>query len=292
MIKKGNNYTKSYPEVISFVDSNFPHAIVDEFGNWFAESNPFFAPNRKDLSNDIAFVFSTDKNYYPGLVVALRSLLELHDNIPIIIIERDLSEMQKRYLTQFAQIIPARRFIPEHVAWDRFDISFLKYKRIVFLDCDIVILNPLNDFINSKSDFSAVKNLNWTVKENFKTSSALVKYGIPFEKPAFFAGGFSINNEVWGNGRLFYEASELFYSEWNEFIYGDQSALQIIMYRNNSKIEYLDETNNALAECWDWKNRRNDAKVIHYTGELKPWHKGSNQLEEKYLFKYSKIVNE
>ena len=64
------------------------------------------------------------------------------------------------------------------------------------------------------------------------------------------------------------------------------------MYRNNSKIEYLDETNNALAECWDWKNRRNDAKVIHYTGELKPWHKGSNQLEEKYFFKYSKIVNE
>lgn len=290
MIKKGKDYRRSRPDVVSYVDHHFPHAVVDSKGNWYADTAPFFAPRRKFASIEIAFVFNTDLNYYPGLVVALRSLLEHHPDTPVVIIERDLSDIQKRYLMQFAEVVPSRRFIPDHVAWDRFEATFLKYHRVVFLDCDIVVLRPLDAFIHTQAHFAAVKNLDWKVRENFRSEKTLKKYKISPDKPAFFAGGFSLDNQVWGNGKLFEQAAELYGQDWEDFLYGDQSALQILMYRNHGEITLIPDEYNALAECWDWGQSRHLARVVHYTGEWKPWHPQSCQAEEDYFFHYSKIV--
>lgn len=291
MLIKGDGYLLENVDVVRYVDDHYPHAIVEPDGTWYADKYPHFkAPVQSCDKECTVTVFSADAKYYAGLVPSMLSFREHHPESHIVILDRGLTSIQCLYLAQYAEIVQSNNCVPEIEAWGRFEVSLLKYQRIIYLDSDIIVLKPLTDMHLTHAEFAAVKNLDWKVTENFSEPSVLERYGIPPDLPAFFAGGFSIDNKVWGNGRLLEAANRIYAESGKYFLYGDQSALQIVMYEHGHRITYLGDEYNAIAECWDWENKSDLAYVIHYAGDaIKPWHPTCNYPMLHIFFKYSKI---
>jgi lipopolysaccharide biosynthesis glycosyltransferase len=278
-------------EMVYYVDGTYPHAFVEENGSWYADDNPKYRPIvRARNPHQTVVAFSSDQSYFPGLLPAVLSLQQHHPEIPIVVIDCGLTPHQVRYLQQFAEVFTSTHQLPDIPAWARFDVSLLNYDRVVYLDSDIIVLRKIPSLLETDAPFAAVKNLDWSVKENFKDPRVLDRYNIDPETPAFFGGGFSIDNRLWGNGKLAREAMRVYNDVGWSFVYADQSALQIMMYSEGNGVTYLEDEYNAIAECWDWESKSDKARVIHYAGdEIKPWNPLCKYPKLQYFFNYSKI---
>lgn len=288
---KGKGYKLSNIDMVYYVDAYYPHATVDEEGNWYADDDPDFEPVVGPRKPDqTAIAFSGDRLYFPGLMAALSSVKAHHPEVPLVIIDCGLTANQARYLKQFAEVVRSSNPLPDIPAWARFDVSLLSYDRIVYLDADVVVLSKIPDLLETEAEFAAVKNLDWSIKENFIDVSPLRMYGIDPEAPAFNAGVFSIDNRVWGKRRLFEKAMEIHSQVGKSFAYADQSALQIIMNSGGCRVTFLDDAYNAIAECWDWATRESDVHIIHFAGdEIKPWNPSCKYPMLDRFFAHSKI---
>lgn len=288
---KGTGYKLSDMQTVSYVDANYPHAIVDENGNWVADAAPSFTPILPQKSSGkMAIAFCSDSSYFPGLIPAISSVRQYHPEIPLVVIDRGLTKIQVAYLRQFADVFPSSNQLPELPLWGKLDVSLLDYERVIYLDSDVILLDRISDLLKTKAEFAAVKNLDWGVKENFTNSQILQKYGINPETPAFNAGVFSIDNQVWGNGKLLDEAMKVYQEIGEYFIYDDQSVLQILMNSTGHQIEFLDDEYNAIAECWGWNDSIKKVRILHYAGdEIKPWNPLCKQPKLEYFFDHSKI---
>lgn len=288
---RGTGYTLSNMEMVYYVDGTYPHAVVEENGDWHADENRKYGPVVGPRNpHETVVVFSSDQSYFPGLIPAIRSLQEHHPEIHIVVIDCGLTDHQSRYLKQFAEVFASTYSVPDIPAWARFDVSLLNYDRVVYLDSDIIVLRKIPGLLETDAPFAAVKNLDWGVKENFKDPRVLDYYNIDPDTPAFFGGGFSIDNRLWGNGKLLREAMRVYNDVGCSFVYADQSALQIIMYSDGNSVTYLEDEYNAIAECWDWERKNEIARVIHYAGdEIKPWNPLCAYPKLEHFFNYSKI---
>lgn len=286
----GEGYTLAKPEVVRFVDAHFPHATVDEQGRWCAARYPVLAPPVEPTTPDATVaVFSSDETYYPGLVPALLSFREYHPDIHIVVFDCGLTPAQARFVQQYAEVWRSGNYVPEVPAWARFEVSLLPYARAVYLDSDIIVLARLDDMLATNAEFAAVRNLDWKVTENFANPEVLARYHIAPDTPAFFAGGFSIDNRIWGEGRLLEESLRVYQDAGKTFLYADQSALQLIMHSRRC-VTFLGDEYNAIAACWDWHHDAERARVIHYAGdEIKPWDIRCAYPKLDYFFAYSKI---
>jgi lipopolysaccharide biosynthesis glycosyltransferase len=278
-------------DMVYYVDGLYPHAKVDDNGDWYAEDDPVFGPilGPRD-PHQAAIAFSSDRLYFPGLMPALLSVRVHHPEVPLVVIDCGLTPIQSRYLQQYAEVIPSSNLLYEIPAWARFDVSLLNYDRVVYLDSDIVVLNKITDLLRTEAEFAAVKNLDWAIKENFADPCVLKRYSIDPNAPAFNAGVFSIDNRLWGKGRLLQEAMRIYKEIGEFFTYADQSALQVLMNYDGHRVTFLDDGYNAIAECWDWQNRESCAHIIHYAGdEIKPWDPLCKYPKLDWFFAYSKI---
>lgn len=287
----GTGYKLSNMQTVLYVDANYPHAIVDVNGNWVADVDPSFTtvvPQKS--SGKTAIAFCSDSSYFPGLIPAISSVRQFHPEIPLVVIDRGLTDIQSAYLQQFADVFPSSNQLPELPLWGKLDVSLLNYERVIYLDSDVILLDKIPDLLETKAEFAAVKNLDWGVKENFTNSQVLQKYGIKPETQAFNAGVFMIDNRIWGKGKLLHEAMKIYQEIGEYFVYDDQSALQILMNCNEHQIEFLDDGYNAISECWDWSDTTKKVRVVHYAGdEIKPWNPLCKQPKLEYFFAHSKI---
>jgi lipopolysaccharide biosynthesis glycosyltransferase len=288
---KGSGYILSNMDTVRHVDAHYPYAVVDENGDWHADDRPVFQPIVGPRNpRQTAIVFSSDQLYFPGLMPALLSVRHHHPDVPLVIIDCGLTSIQIRYLQQFAEVFRSSNPIPDLPAWARFDLSLLNYDRVVYLDSDLIVLAPIPDLLHADTEFAAVRNLDWGIKENFADSHVLIRYGIDPEAPAFNSGVFSIDNRLWGQGRLLREALRVYSETGDSFIYPDQSALQIIMNFRGCRVTFLNEGYNAIAECWNWQHRDEGVRIIHYAGnEIKPWNPLCSYPRLDCFFAYSKI---
>jgi lipopolysaccharide biosynthesis glycosyltransferase len=287
---EGDRYTLQNTDVVRYVDAHYPHAVVDVGGHWCAEAEPEYLPIVGPVEPDQAVaVFSSDQAYFPGLIPALFSFRAHHPHIHIVVFDCGLTTAQGRYLQQFAEVVVSGNYVSDVPAWARFEVSLLPYARVVYLDSDIIVLNKLSAMFDTDAEFAAVRNLDWKITENFTDPSPLETYGISPDVPAFFAGGFSIDNRVWGGGRLLEESLRVYQDSGTAFLYADQSALQLIMHSRNI-VTFIGDEYNAIAACWDWEQRAHEARVIHYAGdEIKPWDPRCQYPGLDYFFAYSKI---
>lgn len=288
---KGVGYTLSNMDIVYYVDANYPHAVVDESGCWYAEENPHFK-SKVGFRNphQAAILFCSDQNFYPGLMAALFSVLDHHPDVPIVIVDHGLTPLQVRYLEQYAEVIPTSILLPPDPVWGSLNLSLVHYDRIVYLDCDVIVLCDISELLDTEAEFAAVRNLDWTVRENYRDSRILQKFKVDPDAPAFNAGVFSIDNRKWGNGRLIHEAMAVNYAAGWSFLYGDQSALQILMNANGQRVSFIPEKYNVIAEYWDREKHDCEARIVHYAGnEIKPWHPTCNYPKLDYFFRYSKI---
>jgi len=287
---KGKGYRLTNPGLVARVDALYPHAVVDSDGNWIAEANPDFTPIEPHVPRTVAFAFSADANYYPGLITAISSVREHHLDTPIVVIDNGLTEMQSAYLSQFAEVMQGSRRLHHDPVWGKLDISLLDFERIVYLDADVILLRPVPELLHTDAEFAAVRNLDWTITENFTDSSTPQRYGVDPNATAFNSGVFSIDIRVWGGGRLLERAAKLYFETGQSFLYGDQSVLQIIMNSPEHRVTFLGDELNVIAECWDWENETRTPKIVHYAGnQYKPWHPLCSQPKLEYFFERSKI---
>jgi lipopolysaccharide biosynthesis glycosyltransferase len=287
----GQGYTLCDMKTVYYVDAHYPHATVDSHGNWHADDEPDYLPivGPRDCRRT-AIVFSSDRRYFPGLMPALLSVRAHHPEVPLVIIDEGLTPQQVRYLQQYAEVFPSRNPLRDLPMWSCFDISFLKYDRVIYLDSDVIVLREIPALLETEAEFSAVRNLDWKIRENFKAAHLIEKYEVDPEGQAFNSGIFSLDNRIWGNGKLF-QAAMYIYAEigWS-FVYADQSALQIIMNSNGHHVTFLEDEYNAIAECWDWEQHEDTVRIIHYAGdEIKPWHPSCKYPKLDKFFSYSKI---
>jgi lipopolysaccharide biosynthesis glycosyltransferase len=288
---EGTGYVLSNMEMVNWVDAHYPHATVDEAGNWKADDEPRYSPRIEPGDpHQTAIAFSSDQAYFPGLMPALLSVLDHHPNMPLVVIDDGLSKVQVRYLQQYCEVFPSRNPLKEYPPWSCLDVSFLNYDRIVYLDSDTITIRSLPALIESKAEFAAVRNIDWTIKENFHNPSILDRYGIPLDVTAFNAGVFSIDNRIWGNGRLFHEAKKIYDEVGSSFIYPDQSVLHILMNTPARRVTFIENGYNVIAECWDWYQPLKELRLIHYAGnEIKPWNPLCRYPKLELFFSYSKI---
>lgn len=288
---RGSGYTIHSMDVVRSVDELHPEACVDEEGNWWAEEPPVYGPALRPRDpNQPAIVFCCDRSYFPGLQAALASLREIHPDVPVVILERGLSERQIKYLSQFAEVYPSASELPPGPEWARFEISLLPYARIVYLDCDLIVLDRLDALLNTSDEFVAVRNLDWTIADNFYSNEPIEAFGVDPGLPAFNSGIFSINNRVWGNGVLLREAVRVWRASADSLRYGDQPVLQIIMNTNGRLVTFLDDHYNAIAECWDAERTYEGIRILHFAGdEIKPWDPRCRYPQLNRFFQFSKI---
>ena len=288
---KGTNYTLSNMETVYYVDGLYPHAAVNDNGDWQAEADPVFEAIQEPRDpHQTAIAFSGDRLYYPGLIAALSSVRKFHPQVPLVIIDDGLTVSQVRFLQQYAEVLKSANPLPEIPAWARFDISRINYDRVVYLDADVILVSEIPALLETEAEFAAVRNLDWPIKENFLDATVLKEYGIDADTPAFNAGVFSLDNRKWGKSRLAQEALQLYRRIGHTFAYADQSALQIIMNSNGSRVTFLDDGYNAIAECWDWGHHGDSARIVHYAGdEIKPWNPLCQYPMLDLFFAHSKI---
>jgi lipopolysaccharide biosynthesis glycosyltransferase len=288
---KGTGYIWSDMDTVRYVDAHYPHAMVDENGEWYADDYPTFGPvvGPRD-SRMTVVVLSSDQSYFPGLMPAILSIRQQHPDAPLVVIDCGLTQVQVRYLQQFAEVFPSSNPLPELPAWARFDLSLLNYERVVYLDSDLIVVDTVPDLLRTDCEFAAVRNLDWRVRENFADARVLAKYGIDPDAPAFNSGVFSIDNRAWGQGRLLRYAMSIYSEIGHSLIYPDQAALQIIMNSGGHRVTFLSDGYNAIAECWDWRRRDECVRIIHYAGnEIKPWNPSCTYPKLECFFAHSKI---
>jgi Glycosyl transferase family 8 len=279
----------SKPDVVRYVDGTYPHATVLSDGSWAAEERPVLAPAVRPTSpSSTVVVLSSDAPYYPGLIVALTSFKRYHPDVHAVVLDCGLTTMQSRFVAQFAEVRPGGLHVPQFPAWARFEVACLPYERVLYLDSDIVVLSSLESLLSTDAEFAAVRNLDWTVRDNFRSLDVLRRNGLDPDAPAFNAGVFVLDNRVWGGGRLLSEALAVWPQIRESSIYPDQSTLHAVLCRHGS-ITWLDPTYNAIAEFWDWTS--GPPHVVHFAGdEIKPWHPGCTYPGLEWFFAYSKIA--
>jgi hypothetical protein len=292
IVAHGSGYCLSHPDVVDWVDRRYPHASVLPDGRWMATeaTAPELCLGAVSPDSTVA-VFSSDAAYYPGLVVALASFKRYHPDIHTVILDCGLTTPQARHLGQFAEIRPAGGYVPEFLSWARFEVSCLPYRRIIYLDSDVVVLSRLEALLLTESAFAVVRNLDWQVRANFKSGAMLARYGVDAGAPAFNAGVFALDNLAWGNGRLLHEALDVWTALRDDCIYPDQSILHVVMYAKGH-IDFIEDAYNAIAEFWDWR-QLGSPRLVHFAGdEIKPWHPGCAYPGLEHFFRYSKIVRD
>lgn len=125
-------------------------------------------------NNSVNIVFSADKNYIPYLSVTIQSIVSnstLDDNYDIVILYNELYDYQKRFILSICKAHPNisirffnmnnfvhrynldNLFTVNHItisAYFRLFIGkiFSEYKRILYLDCDLVVTQNISKLFN------------------------------------------------------------------------------------------------------------------------------------------------
>lgn len=267
--------------------------------------------------NNIPVVFSSDNNYAPYLGVVIQSLImnsSKQYNYDIIILERNLSEINKLKIKSLAvsgnisiRFVNISHIIQKH----KFHINtyfseetyyrlfipqiFENFHKVLYLDCDIIILNDIvnlyninienkllaatynvSTYIQTKYD-RRVKNIPWRTYLTEK-----LKMQIP--ENYFQAGVLVLNVDKMKQVNL--QENAIKKAESFDPVLVDQDVLnslcenEVVFFSQKwnlhncfshqyNNFKTLNELPQYLVN--DYLEARKDAYIIHYAGKDKPW---------------------
>lgn len=266
---------------------------------------------------NIPVVFSADNNYAPYLAVTIQSLIKNSSgnfNYDIVILERDMSDVNKNLI----QSIPKKRNISVRftnvsrlLAGCKFHINtyfseetyyrlfiptiFANYSKVIYLDCDIIILRDIADLYQvdlSKKLLAATYNISTYIHQKYDKP---VK-NVPWRKYLTEVLNLSKPENYFQAGVLVFNVSKM--KEYNiqerairmaesfEPVLVDQDILNSICQNNvfyfsqkwnlhnNFSVQYknmktLSELPKPLVD--DYLSAKSCAYIIHYAGKEKPW---------------------
>lgn len=176
-------------------------------------------------------------------------------------------------INNFLSKIPSLGWSKE-IYYRLFISDFIKSKKVLYLDCDMIVLSSLKELWNTKIDnylFAAVEDS--TLKDS---KSALVK---TFKY--FNSGMLLINMEKWNQLKIKKKCFEFLMNNIQSVTMPDQDALNFIT--NGNWIEVDPKYNNQLNQ--NILPKRIQPVILHFNGGDKPWnYESMNLYKRKYWF--------
>lgn len=253
---------------------------------------------------NLVLIINDKGDYTRHLAATLVSVLEnsreiwnvkiIYENLPEKNIEK-LNEFMKKYSstieyiqidkeqlekfkvgegTHLTSIVFARLFIPE----------ILKNEdRAIYLDCDLIVLKPLEELYNMNLDGKSIGVVPDGKKDQ---ESSLKRLGLDSERVYFNAGVMVMDLERLRENKKFEKAMEFCKNPDRELKLNEQDALNII-FEGDFK------TNDIIWNYTHGNSEENYKKldeigIIHYTGDIKPWDARSLSKYRKLYWKYLK----
>lgn len=256
-----------------------------------------------------------DSNYVRHCAVTLVSLFENNkeERFTAHIIARDLSENDKKTLNQLA----AR--YQNQICFYEPDMSLLKgftirkfskrismatyYRcilsdllpqdidRVLYLDCDIVVVGDIRPFWNTPLDkvgVAAVEDMGCREPQRYE----ILKY--PMEDSYFNAGVLLINLDYWRKQDVSHACIDYFHKYPERILFNDQDLLNSILHQHKVLVDLKWNVQDAfyrrpkqINEAW--KKKFTDTLlhpvILHYTNR-KPWDYDSQHPLREAYFRY------
>ncbi|MGL5123923.1 MAG: glycosyltransferase family 8 protein [Fusobacteriaceae bacterium] len=169
-------------------------------------------------------------------------------------------------------IVFGRLYIPE----------FLKNeKKAIYLDCDIIVKSPLEDLYNENLDGYSILAIP-DGKKDQELSKKRLK--LNEDKIYFNSGVMVMNLEKIRENKLFEKTVDFCNNLKEELLLNEQDALNIIFENNFKKGDII--WNFTHGNCEENKISKEKIKIIHYTGEIKPWDCADYSPYKKEYWKY------
>lgn len=255
----------------------------------------------------------TDDNYAQHCAVTLCSLFENNKDSKFTIhilsnklkesYKKELEKLAHRYASQIcfynvnSELLNGCQYREKRplseAAYYRVLLSSIlpsSINKVVYLDCDIVVIGKINDLFSLEIDGYPVAAVQEPVEICDDHRNQL---SIPYGESYFNSGVLLINLKYWRDNNC--EIALLEFSKRKRFVYcHDQDALNYVFktkwYRLPPK---WNKSNTATMELIDFyhildkKEYIRDARIIHYIDEPKPWYK---IYGTRYRRKYDKYL--
>lgn len=155
-------------------------------------------------------------------------------------------------------------------------------KRVLYLDCDVIVLKSLSDFYNTTLD----KNQYAAVVQDFGSLGHLKRLGLDSSEGNFYfnAGVCLFNLEKMREDNIEQKMFDFLYKNWEHLDFSDQDVLNSVLFKNVKK---MDGRYNFLTPNVYFANDK-DATIVHFAG-IKPWKIG---FYNKYREMFWHYLNE
>lgn len=253
---------------------------------------------------NIEIAVAIDKDYLQHFYVLLESIKEhqSHDdfyNINVMHTNLNLHEMStlEEYFKEVFSFIFYDMsnyqlhdlYINAHISTETYyrillpNILPRALKKVLYLDCDLIINSDLGRLWDHKVDVFAVGAV-FDYKAQFRKN----ELNIPINYDYFNAGVLLINLEFWRVNNFVFKLLQFVRENSDKLLYHDQDAINAIMY---DKVTYLPINWNVQSAMFDLLEQDGklvdaieDPYIIHFTGATKPWHVSSTSpYKHKYL---------
>lgn len=262
-------------------------------------------------NNDTAIVFCVDKNYIKYCSVAVLSLLikgQIENPHIFILFVDDIDESEihkfSLILSTFQgnfEIIKITEHDFDHLSTSgRYTIAayfrillpkmLRDYKKILYLDSDILVINSLRDLLNlnlEKYPIAAASDL--LAARTCKME--IFRLG---EKHYFNSGVLLINTDIWNLHRITERCVEVANDDnfRENIVYPDQCILNYLIQGQFKELDarfntfvYIDPSTNASRYVpTPDVNKLEQYSIIHFVGSIKPWHSGYSIREFQELY--------
>lgn len=248
--------------------------------------------------NDIIYIaFACDDKYIKHCYTAINSLkLNTKSKICIFVLGTDITINNQNFLKSLEEnnrikinFININENVLKGLPLNRAHISIATYYRlllaklipvyiekIIYLDCDILVLGDIAEFWEteiSDKDFAVVVE-----DEGGATQSQ--RLGLPIKERYFNAGVMLFNLKILRKDNMLYKAIGIYRDNKEKIRLQDQDILNIY-FCGNVKYQKLNWNvgtrlyfNNDLKFTYsdaDWKDAILNPKIVHFTGNIKPW---------------------
>lgn len=169
-------------------------------------------------------------------------------------------------------------------------------EKVVYMDCDVLVLQSLRDLWNTPMEniaVAGVQDLLETPKEYFSRLEYDSKYG-------YFNGGMLlINLDYWRKHNVENRLKEYFRANLDKVVRNDQDIMNAVLYKEKQMLDmkWNVQIDVFLTKHYSDINLRNkclavagDIGILHYCYRKKPWHYNCIHPMRDLFFKYQKLT--
>lgn len=177
--------------------------------------------------------------------------------------------------THLSSIVFARLFIPE----------FLKSEeKVIYLDCDIIVLKPLEELYNMDLD---EKSIGVVLDGQKDQKSSLSRLNLSLDRTYFNAGVMVMDLKKLRENGKFLKTIDYCLNPDRELQLNEQDALNII-FENDYMINDL-IWNYTHGNSEENSYEESEIGIVHFTGDIKPW---DCRSYSPYKYLYWRYLNE